>query len=100
MNDQEVAAFNSKFESYEGKQKGSNVRALVKIVRNYNNTLTDPEYVDIIKGTEAPTGTVEFKNSDVNYQAVGNDKILAGSTYTVSFAYNKAGQISAIYINE
>jgi hypothetical protein len=100
MNDQEIAAFNSKFESYEGKQKGSNVRALVKIVRNYNNTLTDPEYVDIIKGTEAPTGTVEFKTSDVNYQAVGNDKILAGSTYRVSFAYNKAGQISARYINE
>ena len=97
LSDQEVAAFNSKFDSYEGKQKGSSVKALVNTVKNYNNTLdsNNAEYIDVKKGT-AGTATVEFTGTLPTYPI----DIKSGTMYTISFTYNKAGQISGIYYNE
>ena len=97
LSDQEVAAFNSKFESYEGKQKGSSVKALINAVKNYNNTLdsNNAEYIDVKKGN-AGTSTVEFSGTLPSYPS----DIKSGTMYTISFTYNKAGQISGIYYNE
>ena len=99
LSDKEVAAFNSKFDSYEGKQKGSSVKALVNTVKNYNNTLdsNNAEYIDVKKGpVPAGTATVEFTGTLPTYPS----DIKSGTMYTISFTYNKAGQISGIYYNE
>lgn len=98
LSDQEVAAFNSKFDSYEGKQKGSSVKALINTLKNYNNTVdtANAEYINISSGSAQTGTTVEFINNLPTYPT----NIKSGTMYTISFAYNKAGQISAIYYNE
>ena len=95
LSDQEVAAFNSKFDSYEGKQKGSSVKALVNTVKNYNNTVdtTNSEYINVQSGNATAGSTVEFISAVPNYPT----NIKSGTMYSISFAYNKAGQISCIY---
>ena len=98
LSDQEVAAFNSKFDSYEGKQKGSSVKALVNTVKNYNNTVdtTNSEYINVQSGNATAGSTVEFISAVPNYPT----NIKSGAMYSISFAYNKAGQISCIYYQE
>lgn len=98
LSDQEVAAFNSKFDSYEGKQKGSSVKALVNTVKNYNNTVdtTNSEYINVQSGNATAGSTVEFISAVPNYPT----NIKSGTMYSISFAYNKAGQISCIYYQE
>ena len=90
LSDQEVAAFNSKFDSYEGNQKGSSVKA----VRNYNKSAESGEIINILPGT-APTNITDQLTDDsgVNYSA----SIISSNMYKISFAYNKQGRISAIY---
>ena len=39
LSDTEVQAFNAKFESYDGTQKGSSVRALISAVNNINTNI-------------------------------------------------------------
>ena len=94
LSDQEVAAFNSKFESYEGNQKGSSVKALINTVRNYNKSAESGEIINILPGT-APTNITDQLTDDsgVNYSA----SIISSNMYKISFAYNKQGRISAIY---
>ena len=94
LSDQEVAAFNSKFDSYEGKQKGSSVKALINTVRNYNKSAESGEIINILPGT-APTNITDQLTDDsgVNYSA----SIISSNMYKISFAYNKQGRISAIY---
>ena len=46
LSEQEVAAFNSKFESYSGKQLGSAVKTLINTAKNYNNT-ADEDYITV-----------------------------------------------------
>ncbi len=94
LSDQEVAAFNSKFDSYEGNQKGSSVKALINTVRNYNKSAESGEIINILPGT-APTNITDQLTDDsgVNYSA----SIISSNMYKISFAYNKQGRISAIY---
>lgn len=94
LSDQEVAAFNSKFDSYEGNQKGSSVKALINTVRNYNKSAESGEIINILPGT-APTNITDQLTNDsgVNYSA----SIISSNMYKISFAYNKQGRISAIY---
>ena len=95
LSEQEVAAFNSKFESYQGKQKGSSAKALVSVIKNYNKT-TEKEFVDVTTSGSASGNKEDFASSEPSYP---ND-ILAGKTYEVSFDYNKMGQITKVYIIE
>lgn len=94
LSDQEVAAFNSKFDSYEGNQKGSSVKALINTVRNYNKSAESGEIINILPGT-APTNITDQLTDDrgVNYSA----SVISSNMYKISFAYNKQGRISAIY---
>lgn len=94
LSDQEIAAFNSKFDSYEGKQKGSAVKSLVSAVKNYNKTV-ESEYVGI-DSTGATNKPKDFATTEPTYPT----DILAGKLYTISFDYNKAGQITCVYYNE
>ena len=97
LSDQEVAAFNSKFDSYEGNQKGSSVKALINTVRNYNKSAESGEIINILPGT-APTNVTDQLTDDsgVNYSA----SIISSNMYKITFAYNKQGRISAIYYNK
>ena len=94
LSDQEVAAFNSKFDSYEGNQKGSSVKALINTVRYYYKSAESGEIINILPGT-APTNITDQLTNDsgVNYSA----SIISSNMYKISFAYNKQGRISAIY---
>ena len=91
LSDQEVAAFNSKFDSYEGKQLGSSVRSLVTQVNNYNRTVNDGRYITIGgDGSDFADSAPEYKKTDYS----------AGKQYEVSFEYNKGGLIYNISISE
>lgn len=85
LSDQEVAAFNSKFDSYEGKQKGSSVKALVNAVRNYNKSNDEGQYINI-NGSSAS----DFSTTEPSYDTSG---ILSATMYTVSFDYTSKGLI-------
>ncbi len=88
LSDQEVAAFNSKFDSYEGKQKGSSVKALVNAVRNYNKSNDEAQYININN-----TGATDFATTEPAYNTT---EILSATMYTVSFDYTNKGLICNI----
>lgn len=97
LSDQEVAAFNSKFDSYEGNQKGSSVKALINTVRNYNKSAESGEIINILPGTAPTTPTdQQADDSGINYSPT----ITSSDMYKITFAYNKQGRISAIYYNK
>lgn len=93
LSDQEVAAFNSKWESYEGTQIGSSVRALVKQVNNYNRTANDGRYVTI-NSTNKNAEFTTTKPADTSATSFG-----AGTSYSVTFDYTSGGLIYNININ-
>lgn len=102
VNQQEVQAYNSEFEAYEGTQSGTNVRALCDKVRAHNNANTDDTtmQIKVVLGTsQVTTNTADDKGfTTENINEVKKD-IKAGKTYTVDFGYDKSsGYIIAIGI--
>jgi len=89
MNEQEVAAFNSKFEAYVGNNvTGSNVMALCDTVRTHNNANQD-DFTrqvaiknDVASATSAPAAAV------TNVATVKAD-VKSGKTYKVNVTYDK-----------
>ncbi len=96
LSDQEVAAFNSKWESYEGTQLGSSVRSLVTQVNNYNRTVNDGRYITIRENNSAFVDTAPDSTGD-NYKKTTYN---AGKSYKISFNYTKGGLICNISIDE
>lgn len=102
LSDQEVAAFNSKWEQYEGTQIGSSVRALVKNINNYNRTANDGRYITITNnGSISNPNSCEFATS--NPGSSGGDAYTAtnygaGKSYKVTLGYTSGGLISTIDI--
>ncbi len=90
MSEVENAAFNAKFEQYEGVQRGTSVRTLLQVVTTNNiSELYDDRKVEVSgvvtmakDATEAPT-----------------DEINTGSTYNVELQYTE-GLVSGIMITE
>lgn len=74
MSAEEVNAFNSQFESYEGNQKGSNVRALINKINSSNKA----------EATTGDSRTITFTEGSVN--SAGDIK--TNRTYTVKFTYH------------
>ena len=101
LSDQEVSAFNSKWESYEGTQLGSSVRSLVTQVNNYNRTANDKRYISI--SSSKSEKDVEFADSNPStgtsdlYKTTNYN---AGNTYNISFGYTSGGLIAYIYISD
>lgn len=94
LSDQEVAAFNSKFDSYEGKQKGSSVKALINAVRNYNKSAESGEIINIQKGKASKNVIKQLdKDAGIDY----SPSIISSDMYTISFDYNQQGRISVVY---
>ena len=80
LDDQKAAAFNQKFEAYEGSVSGSQVKALIDIVRTNNNTK------DSANADNTPSVIIKAFNSEWtdNYN-LGTLKsaIKSTDTYTV-----------------
>lgn len=96
LTDQEVSAFNSKWEGYLGNQLGSNVKSLQNTINNYNSTCNDERYIEFKSG--------ELADKDVNTGKFTTTKpsrstspIETGKNYTVKAQYTDGGLICAIY---
>lgn len=101
MDATEINAYNSQFEAYEGTQSGSQVRALLQLVRSHNNANVDDSSLNVnvlessaASVTKAPDAAIA---TTVVNGIMGNIK--AGSTYTVDFGYDSnSGRIVAVGI--
>ena len=77
----EIASFNSSFESYDGKQKGTAIRSLITAVNSSNATNQDDRKITLTGVTSA---------SDV----------ISNKTYTVTLTYDSdSGLITTIKID-
>lgn len=79
--------FNSKFENYEGKQKGSSVKALISAIITSNAQNEDGLKV-----------TVNTDNDTAAELSTYRSSITDGKTYTVKIVYNDAGLVANINI--
>ena len=92
LDDQKASANNQKFEAYEGSAvKGSQVKALLDIVRTNNNSVTnDNDY---------QTVTVNQKSSASDLSSMKN-KVQSSSNYSVSISsYSNSGSTKG-YVSE
>jgi hypothetical protein len=87
MDEQAIRMFNQKFESYDGVQNGSNVKALISAVITSNATNKDSRVVSV--NTKTSSGDL----SDLRATVVN------GRTYTVKINYDTAGIVTAITFN-
>lgn len=98
MKDQEVSAFNSKFESYEGTAvSGSQVKSLIDTVRAHNNSYSDDvsKQVNIQNAAAANTGD-RTTAVNANYSNLKGG-VNTGRTYTVTIVYNAhTGYVSEV----
>lgn len=88
MSAQEVETFNAKFTAYEGRQSGTNVRALYDKVAQNNRLNEDDESLQV-KLTVDGVGDVLGPGITENSENKG--KIKAGKSYKVSFGYDDSG---------
>ena len=102
---QEIQAHNSQFLAYEGKQKGSNVKALISAIKNNNR-----EYQDrMVKITFSPAAATSkvletaisvFKSSDTtDSNTYSQYAIKSNTTYFVTFAEMDNGCIGGVDIH-
>lgn len=102
LSDQEVAAFNSKWESYQGTQIGSSVRSMVTQINNYNRTCNDGRYIKI-SSSKSSSSAVEFEDSNPSADTSSSSLYSTsnynpGNTYTVTMEYTSGGLIANIVI--
>lgn len=92
ISQQEISAFNSKFEGYSGAQKGTSTKALLQAVRNSNNTSNNEEKII----------TVTFNNISYDKDKITQVTSLVkpASTYIVNMNKNSSGYINKIDIKE
>ena len=108
LSDQEITAFNSKFEDYEGTKRGSEVQALCRLVRNHNLGKSDDvsEQVMIQWDTEVDatgdSSSVLTDDADTLTPATDAEKnTRAAYTYTVTMTRDQSsGKIYQIGIKQ
>lgn len=111
MSTQEIEAFNNNFESYKGKQTGSQVSALVgRLIANSNTFQDEPGKVPtftITKVSNKNTNCVNayYNNADPNEQTnyitnltTVKNGVENKHTYLVEFGYGNSGLIDAITV--
>ena len=94
MNEQEQMAFNSKFTSYEGKQRGSQVNALAQTIIT-NNQAAKTEGSTSTKGVKM-TGKITIANDG---STTTFTKLPTGTMYTVTITY-KDGLVNVINVGD
>lgn len=105
ISSEEVTAYNSEFDSYEGNAvRGSRVKTLINTVKQHNLTATDDsEKVQVLTAageTEVSVDEVDVEGaaSTTGLQETSN-AIQSGRTYQVSFGYDpSSGKITTIYV--
>ena len=103
MDPQKIQAYNSEFASYEGTKSGTQVRALLDIIRSHNLANTDDPSLNVVAMTSSAANVTAAPTELVTATAINDIKktINAGKTYTVSFGYDaNSGFIVAVGITE
>ena len=101
MDPQKIQAYNSEFASYEGTKSGTQVRALLDIIRSHNLANTDDPSLNVVAMTSSAANVTAAPTELVTASAVNDIKktINAGKTYTVDFGYDaNSGYIVAVGI--
>lgn len=101
MDPQKIQAYNSEFASYEGTKSGTQVRALLDIIRSHNLANTDDPSLNVVAMTSSAAGVTAAPTELVTAVAINDIKktINAGKTYTVDFGYDaNSGFIVAVGI--
>ena len=101
MDPQKIQAYNSEFASYEGTKSGTQVRALLDIIRSHNLANTDDPSLNVVAMTSSAAGVTAAPTELVTAAAINDIKktINAGKTYTVNFGYDaNSGFIVAVGI--
>lgn len=101
MAPQKIQSYNSEFASYEGTKSGTQVRALLDIIRSHNLANTDDPSLNVVAMTSSAAGVTAAPTELVTAAAINDIKktINAGKTYTVDFGYDaNSGFIVAVGI--
>ena len=101
MDPQKIQAYNSEFASYEGTKSGTQVRALLDIIRSHNLANTDDPSLNVVAMTSSAAGVTAAPTELVTAATINDIKktINAGKTYTVDFGYDaNSGFIVAVGI--
>lgn len=100
LDPQKVSAYNSEFESYEGIKSGTDLRALLDLVRSHNNANANDDTlkITVVSGATATTvtapQTTNVSASDINTIKAS---VKAGYTYKIDFGYDSnSGYIVAV----
>ncbi len=104
MSKDQINAYNQTFENYMGKQRGSNVKSLIKEVRSHNLGAEDDSKKIALKSGEAPENQqyAAGQTSDISTGEINKiyNLVQSGKTYTVSFGYDPdSGLLTAVYIS-
>lgn len=83
----EIQAFNNKFQKYEGEQKGSRVKELIAVINKSNET------------SEATVSIENFVTVDNSGSYYATAKLINSKNYNVSIGYD-AGIVSKITIKD
>lgn len=78
ISDMEISSFNSKFEQYEGNQRGTVVKSLIVTVSSSNLADTDKIVTVVMNGKEA------YTSSDLSSMS---SEVMTGMTYSVTLEY-------------
>lgn len=103
MDPQKIQAYNSEFASYEGTKSGTQVRALLDVVRSHNLANTDDPSLNVKAMTGSAASVTTAPTALVTASAINDIKktVNAGKTYTVDFGYDaNSGFIVAVGITE
>ncbi len=103
LDPQKIQAYNSEFTSYEGTKSGTQVRALLDVVRNHNLANTDDPTLNVkaVYGNLADNETAPTELVTASAVNEVKKQINAGKTYMVSFGYDaNSGFIVAVGITE
>lgn len=99
MNAQEKSMFNNGFISYEGSQKGTQVRALLNEVMSNNSTNTDtPEKRVSITGIGTVDCNTQYGSEESNRISTIRSGINTNRTYKVVLTYSEFGLVNNIDI--
>ena len=102
MDQQKIQAYNSEFASYEGTKSGTQVRALLDIIRSHNLANTDDPSLNVrVINNGTAVGETTACDTVIEASTINDIKkdIKAGKTYTVDFGYDKnSGFIVAVGI--
>ena len=99
VSQQEIELFNNGFTQYEGKQKGSEVKALISSVINNNNQYGENGDNVPEKDIQVTSGGKTSATSSSDLTAI-RAALIAGKQYNVAFENNDKGYVHTITITD